>query len=42
MMTEKEIGKVVVDTSITIDETLGSGLYEIVYEVFLTHELKKE
>ena len=42
MMTEKEIGKVVVDASITIDETLGSGLYEIVYEVFLTHELKKE
>ena len=41
MMTEKN-GKVVVDTSITIDETLGSGLYEIVYEVVLTHELKKE
>ncbi len=41
MMTENEIGKVVVDTAIAIHKKLGSGLYEIVYEVVLTHELKK-
>ncbi len=35
-----EIGKVVVDAAITIHKALGSGLYEIVYEVILTHELK--
>ena len=40
-MTENEIGKVVVDTAIAIHKTLGSGVYEIVYEVVLTHELKK-
>ena len=41
MITENEIGKVVVDSSIAIHKALGSGLYEIVYEVVLTHELKK-
>ncbi len=40
-MTENEIGKVVVDTAIAIHKALGSSLYEIVYEVVLTHELKK-
>jgi len=40
-MTENEIGKIVVDTAITIHKALGSGVYEIVYEVVLTHELKK-
>lgn len=40
-MTENEIGKVVVDAAIAIHKALGSGLYEIVYEVVLTHELKK-
>ena len=40
-MTENEIGKVVVDAAITIHKALGSGLYEIVYEVVLTRELKK-
>ena len=40
-MTENEIGKVVVDAAIAIHKTLGSGVYEIVYEVVLTHELKK-
>ena len=40
-MTENEIGKIVVDAAITIHKALGSGLYEIVYEVVLTHELKK-
>ena len=33
MMTENEIGKVVVDTAIAIHKELGSGVYEIVYEV---------
>jgi len=41
MMTENEIGKVVVDAAIEIHKALGSGVYEIVYEVVLTHELKK-
>jgi len=40
-MTENEIGKVVVDAAIAIHKALGSGVYEIVYEVVLTHELKK-
>jgi hypothetical protein len=36
------IGKVVVNAAIAIHKALGSGLYEIVYEVILTHELKEE
>ncbi|MCP4253604.1 MAG: GxxExxY protein [Candidatus Scalindua sp.] len=40
-MTENEIGKIVVDAAIAIHKTLGPGLYEIVYETVLTHELKK-
>ncbi|MFV1975781.1 MAG: GxxExxY protein [Candidatus Scalindua sp.] len=40
-MTENEIGKVVVNAAIAIHKALGSGVYEIVYEVVLTHELKK-
>ncbi|MBC8556053.1 MAG: GxxExxY protein [Candidatus Brocadiales bacterium] len=40
-MTENEIGKVVVDAAIAIHKALGSGVYETVYEVVLTHELKK-
>ena len=40
-MTENEIGKVVVDSAIAVHNALGSGLYEIVYEVVLAHELKK-
>jgi len=32
-MTENEIGKIVVDAAITIHKALGSGVYEIVYEV---------
>ncbi len=40
-MTENEIGKVVVDAVIAIHKALGPGLYEIVYEVVLIHELKK-
>ncbi len=41
MRTENEIGKIVVDAAITIHKALGPGLFEIVYEVILTHELKK-
>ncbi len=41
MITENEIGNVVVESAIAIHKGLGSGLYEIVYEVVLTHELKK-
>ena len=40
-MTENEIGKIVLDAAITIHKALGSGVYEIVYEIVLTHELKK-
>jgi hypothetical protein len=40
-MTENEIGKVVVDDAITVHRALGSGLYENVYEIVLTHEQKK-
>ncbi len=40
-MTENEIGKVVVDAAIAVHKALGPGLYEIVYEVVFTHELKK-
>ena len=40
-MTENEIGKVVVDAAITVHKALGPGLFETVYEVVLTHELKK-
>ena len=40
-MTENEIGKVVVDSAIAVHNALGSGLYEIVHEVVLAHELKK-
>ena len=31
----------VVDSAIAIHKALGSGVYEIVYEVVLTYELKK-
>ncbi|MCP4254364.1 MAG: GxxExxY protein [Candidatus Scalindua sp.] len=40
-MTENEIGNIVVESAIAIHKGLGSDLYEIVYEVILTHELKK-
>ena len=38
-MTENEIGKVVVDSAITVHRDLGPGLLETVYEVILAHEL---
>ncbi len=40
-MTENEIGKIVVDSAITVHKTLGPGIFENVYEIALTHELKK-
>jgi len=40
-MSENEIAKVVVDTSIKIHQKLGPGLLEHVYEVVLAHELRK-
>ena len=40
-MTENEIGKVVVDASITLHKERGSGLLETVYEVILARELER-
>ncbi len=40
-MTENEIGKIVIDAAIDVHKALSPGLYEIVYEVILTHKLKK-
>jgi GxxExxY protein len=39
--TENRIGKVVIDSTIAVHNAFGSGLYEIVYKVVLTHKLKK-
>jgi GxxExxY protein len=41
MMTENEIATQVVDSAYLVHTTLGPGLFEIVYEVALAHELKK-
>ena len=40
-MTENEIGEIVVDVAVAVHKALGSGLYEIVYEVVLTQEKKR-
>ncbi len=40
-MTENEIGKVVVDSAVTVHRELGPGLLETVYEVILVHELRQ-
>ena len=40
-MTENEIGKVVVDSAVTVHRELGAGLLETVYEVILAHELRQ-
>ena len=40
-MTENEIGRMVVDSSISVHRKLGPGLLETVYEVVLAHELRK-
>ena len=39
-MNENEIGKIVVDTALTLHKELGPGLLELVYEVLMTHELQ--
>jgi GxxExxY protein len=40
-MTQNEIGRVVVDSALSIHRSLGPGLLESVYEAVLAHELKK-
>ena len=40
-MTENEIGKLVVDTSIRLHRALGPGLLETVYEITLARQLEK-
>jgi GxxExxY protein len=40
-MTENEIGKVIVDSALTVHRELGVGLLETVYEVILAHELRQ-
>jgi GxxExxY protein len=39
-MNENEIGKIVVDTALTLHKELGPGLLELVYEVLMTYELQ--
>jgi len=40
MITENEIGMIVVDCAVKLHMELGPGLLESVYEVLLTHRLK--
>jgi GxxExxY protein len=40
-MTENEIAKLAVDAAFQVHTKLGPGIFEIVYEVTLAHELKK-
>lgn len=40
-MTEDEIGRSIVDLSIDLHKDLGPGLLETVYEVVLSHELRR-
>ena len=40
-MNENEIGKIIINTAITIHRDLGPGLLESVYELILAHELEK-
>jgi GxxExxY protein len=40
-MTENEIGKIVVDTALSIHRDIGPGLLESVYEVVLSNALKQ-
>jgi GxxExxY protein len=41
LMTENEIGTVIVDSAINIHQKLGPGLLETVYEAILAHSLTK-
>ncbi len=40
-MTENEIGRIVVDTAISVHRALGPGLLESVYEAILARELRR-
>lgn len=40
-MNENEIGKIIVNSAVTLHRELGPGLLESVYEVILAHELEK-
>lgn len=40
-MTENQIAKAVVDVAFHLHKELGPGLFEVVYEVAMEHELKK-
>jgi len=40
-MTENEIGKIVVDTAVSVHRDLGPGLLETVYEVVLAYMLSQ-
>jgi len=40
-MTENEIGKVIVDSALTVHRELGPGLFESVYEIVLAYELQQ-
>ena len=39
-MNENEIGKIIIDTAVSLHKELGPGLLETVYEVILSHKLK--
>jgi GxxExxY protein len=41
IMTENEIGTIIVDTSVKIHQSMGPGLLESVYETVLAHKLSK-
>ena len=40
MISENEIGKIVVDAAVSVHRQLGPGLLESVYETVLAHELR--
>ena len=40
-MTENEIGKVIVDSAVSLHKELGPGLLESVYEVVMAYELQQ-
>jgi len=40
-MTENEIGRVIVNSALTVHREMGPGLLETVYEVIMAHELTK-